>query len=820
MPENGSNDTLFYGRPPETEKVSRLSEREKDPGIRFSRKSAGFVLLIIMLFFFLNLFFALATILMGPALFVPELEGKKFSIFLGFTEIGGGGSIIYYLILTAIIVLSFYKAFKDDGKELLELATRELGPGPGENDGSSFEWQRNPPYEGAGKKQPYSPSLFSPYLNNTFVLLALLFFSIFAFEFIFDIVVSDILGISRHIPSSLFDVPVWRRVLRLPEAPVVEEITDRVLLIGIPLYFIHNYGVRKERKKRNEASQSRPEDAPAYGSTPSHEPPPLHDRYPPFHLHPGSGQRPDLFGYDDGEEDLLTLICSLFKKENRRYILGGGFEWSTQTVLLLFFSSTFFAVLHLGWDWTKLIPTFLGGMVLGALFLRKGLHACILLHFAINSFSITYLVAGEPLVLEIVLYIVYFGGIIFGSYYLYYYLKFFRRKLSEVDLDIRSSEFSKAMAALGGVTLFLFAIAGLFYLGLFTLDEGLEEHTEEHYLQLGEGDYQIFELGDFGKDEHLNGSLVLVGESGEMEFFVANGSLKNEWKEKGDDVAPGEFLLYLHAKLDSKNATTSRENPFKLDFDGGGYDIFLILHAREDSCTHFSYTTTTISMERSEKWCFAACGIPVILILTGLGLSCIYTSNYYNFTKFSRRGHGYGPRYQPPPPPYGSSPYRHDQAKDHPPTQEQPPRFYKETLYHQEPPYHQPPSHPHSYHPPPNYPESYHSRPYHPPPGRPESYHPLPSHPPPPRHYREQARHPPSPHHYQPSPPYPPQGEHFEGEKPVFPPEAEEFGSKDKTNDDIKLEDKKTHETDEEHIAPSRKNEEDNREEERGGEES
>ena len=636
MPENGSNDPLLYGHPPGTENIPRLPEREKDPGISFSRTIAGFILLIIMLFFFINLFLALATILMGPALFVPELEGRKFSVFLGFTKIGGGGSIIYYLMLTAIIVLSFYKALKDDGKELLELAARELGPGPSENARSQSGWQGNQFYEGTGKKQPYSPSLFSPYLNNTFVLLALLFFSIFAFEFVFDIVVSDILGISRHVPSSLFDVPVWRRVLRLPEAPVVEELTDRVLLIGIPLYFIHNFGVRKERKKRNEASQPLPEHAPAYGSTPSHEPPPLHHRYPPLPPHPGSGQRPDLFGYDDGEEDFFTLICSLFRKENRRYILGGGFEWNTQTVLLLFFSSTFFAVLHLGWDWTKLIPTFLGGMILGALFLRKGLHACILLHFAINSFSITYLVAGEPLVLEIVLYIVYFGGIIFGTYYLYYYLKFFRRKLSEVNVDINSSEFSKAMAALGGVTLFVFALAGLFVLGDFALGDDQEEHTEEHYLQLGEGDYQIFELGDLGKDESLNGSLALEGESGEMELFAANASLKNEWKRKGDDLAPDEFLLYVHAKQDSKNASSSRENHFKLDFDGGGDDIFLILHAREDSSARFSYTTTTVSVDPSETGWFAACGILAILIFIGLALSCIYTSNYYNFKHYSK----------------------------------------------------------------------------------------------------------------------------------------------------------------------------------------
>ncbi|MCK4614852.1 MAG: CPBP family intramembrane metalloprotease, partial [Thermoplasmata archaeon] len=246
---------------------------------------------------------------------------------------------------------------------------------------------------------------------------------------------------------------------------MIEELVDRVLLIGIPLYLIHNYGTRKNR---NRPDPNRPED-----------------------IYPVPGRRPDLPRHDVDNKGLLSLFTSLFRKENRKYFLGGGLELNTQAVLLLFISSMVFSISHIGWDWTKLIPTFLGGMILGVLFLRKGLHACILLHFAINSFSISYLVAGEPMVLEVVLYSICFGSIPFGAYYLYFYLRFFRRKLSRINLDFRSVEFSKAVTATGGVVLLLFVLFGLFFLGMFALEDDSEEHTEHRYFQLSEGDYCI-----------------------------------------------------------------------------------------------------------------------------------------------------------------------------------------------------------------------------------------------------------------------------------------------------------------------------------------
>jgi hypothetical protein len=75
-------------------------------------------------------------------------------------------------------------------------------------------------------------------------------------------------------------------------------------------------------------------------------------------------------------------------RKARSYILGGGFDMNLTTTILLLFSSGMFAFAHLAsWDITKIPPTFVGGLALGYLFLRKGLFASIMLHFSVNYFA-------------------------------------------------------------------------------------------------------------------------------------------------------------------------------------------------------------------------------------------------------------------------------------------------------------------------------------------------------------------------------------------------------------------------------------------------
>jgi hypothetical protein len=87
----------------------------------------------------------------------------------------------------------------------------------------------------------------------------------------------------------------------------------------------------------------------------------------------------------------LFAIDLLLKRRERRartYVLGGGFSIGATEVGLVLFSSFMFAAAHsFSWDLYKTIPTFIGGLAFGYLFLRFGLYASIMLHFTFDYLS-------------------------------------------------------------------------------------------------------------------------------------------------------------------------------------------------------------------------------------------------------------------------------------------------------------------------------------------------------------------------------------------------------------------------------------------------
>ncbi len=84
----------------------------------------------------------------------------------------------------------------------------------------------------------------------------------------------------------------------------------------------------------------------------------------------------------------LFIIALLRRKEvdqPLRYFIGGGFEIGTLETTFLVFSAIWFATAHTfsSGPWV-FPPLFVGGMILGFLFLRKGIIASILFHFIWN----------------------------------------------------------------------------------------------------------------------------------------------------------------------------------------------------------------------------------------------------------------------------------------------------------------------------------------------------------------------------------------------------------------------------------------------------
>ena len=113
------------------------------------------------------------------------------------------------------------------------------------------------------------------------------------------------------------------------------------------------------------------------------------------------------------------------------YFLGGGFRIGPLEAFFITGSALMFGLAHVaGWDLWKALPTFVAGLGFGYLFLKVGIHASILLHFAFD-----YLSLGEGLlpgagyfdVLIIVLFTI-VGAFYFGHYTVQA-VKWFREQL-------------------------------------------------------------------------------------------------------------------------------------------------------------------------------------------------------------------------------------------------------------------------------------------------------------------------------------------------------------------------------------------------------
>ncbi len=82
-----------------------------------------------------------------------------------------------------------------------------------------------------------------------------------------------------------------------------------------------------------------------------------------------------------------------------RIIWGGGYKFGKPEIVVLVISSLIFGIAHVpSWDLSKLPQAALGGVFLGALYLRFGLFADVLFHFSIDSPDLLYIQGyGNPI---------------------------------------------------------------------------------------------------------------------------------------------------------------------------------------------------------------------------------------------------------------------------------------------------------------------------------------------------------------------------------------------------------------------------------------
>lgn len=124
----------------------------------------------------------------------------------------------------------------------------------------------------------------------------------------------------------------------------------------------------------------------------------------------------------------LPLLLVDFLRRNRMYkwhsyLLGGGFKIGTPEAILVVVSAAIFGYAHYagGWGAWKIIPASAGGLAFGYLFLRFGLAASIMLHFATDYLGMPMEVFnsnGLSLITQVG-FLIWLGfGVIFFSYYL------------------------------------------------------------------------------------------------------------------------------------------------------------------------------------------------------------------------------------------------------------------------------------------------------------------------------------------------------------------------------------------------------------------
>lgn len=133
----------------------------------------------------------------------------------------------------------------------------------------------------------------------------------------------------------------------------------------------------------------------------------------------------------------LLWIDLLFRRKQLlppiRYLVGGKIRFGSVECALILFSATMFGFAHVGgWDIWKVFPSLISGLCFGYLFVRIGLYAAIIFHFAFDFLTVPtrYFGAGANLVLDIFVLIWLAAGLMFTVYYSIRLGRFLRESLS------------------------------------------------------------------------------------------------------------------------------------------------------------------------------------------------------------------------------------------------------------------------------------------------------------------------------------------------------------------------------------------------------
>jgi hypothetical protein len=128
---------------------------------------------------------------------------------------------------------------------------------------------------------------------------------------------------------------------------------------------------------------------------------------------------------------MIDIIRRKMRKDWHAYILGGRFKFGTPEVALILISASIFGYAHYlgGWGIWKIPAAAIGGVAFGYLFLKFGLAAAIVMHFATDYASLPPEVFGFSVTPIDVILLLWFGlGIVFVVYYIIRIIEFIANK--------------------------------------------------------------------------------------------------------------------------------------------------------------------------------------------------------------------------------------------------------------------------------------------------------------------------------------------------------------------------------------------------------
>jgi membrane protease YdiL (CAAX protease family) len=128
-------------------------------------------------------------------------------------------------------------------------------------------------------------------------------------------------------------------------------------------------------------------------------------------------------------------------KRLHKYFIGGGFEIDKITISLIVVSSLIFGFAHYpGWGLWKVLPTTVAGLALGYLFVKKGIHAAIILHFLTNYMGIILILfednIGVLVLIGLLFLLMMFAWSMSGFLYFVLYLEDIFTRISNKIFDI------------------------------------------------------------------------------------------------------------------------------------------------------------------------------------------------------------------------------------------------------------------------------------------------------------------------------------------------------------------------------------------------